>query len=147
MFCFIVSFINKACIVPWLPYPPSCYLVYAVSSISPGHTWNDSRSICQGHGGNLVKLETENETALISSFFKDQIVEANSYWIGKGSFSIKISEHSITTLNNLKALSEEQNHSDYCKNSSSPQLCSVFHSVSTTVSNVWHQILAQLCQY
>ena len=37
-----------------------------------------------------MKLETENETALISSFFKDQIVEADSYWIGKERFSIKI---------------------------------------------------------
>ena len=96
MFCFIVSFINKACIVPWFQYGSSCYLLHTVSSISSGHTWNDSQLICQRHGGNLVKLETENKTALISSFFKDQIVKANSYWIGKERFSIKIFEKYFT---------------------------------------------------
>lgn len=43
-----------------------------------------------------MKLETENKTALISSFFKDQIVKANSYWIGKERFSIKIFEKYFT---------------------------------------------------
>lgn len=43
-----------------------------------------------------MKLETENKTASISSFFKDQTVKAYSYWIGKERFSIKIFEKYFT---------------------------------------------------
>ena len=83
LFRFIVSLVNTTCNSPWFRYNSSCYLLYNVSSVSPGHTWNDSRLICRRYGGDLVKLETENETALISGFFQDPKIKYNHYWIGK----------------------------------------------------------------
>ena len=83
IFRFVVSLVNGACNSPWVPYESNCYLLYNVSSVSPGHTWNDSRLICRRHGGDLVKLDTDNETAFISKFFQDPKVKYNHYWIGK----------------------------------------------------------------
>ena len=83
IFCFAVSLVNAACNSTWVPYESNCYLLYTVSPVSPGHTWNDSRLICRRYDGDLVKLDTDNETAFITSFFQDPKVKYNHYWIGK----------------------------------------------------------------
>lgn len=78
-----MSVINATCQAPWVSYESSCYLLYNVSSVSPGHTWNDSRLICQRYGGDLLKLDANNETAFVNGFFNDTRVKFNHYWIGK----------------------------------------------------------------
>ena len=77
--------------------------------MSPGHTWNDSRLICRRYGGDLVKLETENETALISGFFQNPKIKYNHYWIGKQLFFLKVLQNIfqlITTIENLEGFLE-----------------------------------------
>ena len=78
-----MSIINAACEAPWVSFGSSCYLLYSVSSVSAGHTWNDSRLICQRYGGDLLKLYSNNETTFINGFFNDTRVKFYHYWIGK----------------------------------------------------------------
>lgn len=53
--------------------------MYNVTSLLPGLTWNGSRSVCQIFGGDLLKLDTEEESGFIDSLIQGQ----NIYWIGE----------------------------------------------------------------
>lgn len=60
--------------------------MYNVTSLLPGLTWNGSRSVCQILGGDLLKLDTEEESGFIDSLIQGQ----NIYWIGEYMFLLKI---------------------------------------------------------
>lgn len=112
IFYFIVSVVNAACNSSWIRYESSCYLLYNASSVSPGQTWSDSRLICQRYGGDLLKYDTENESAFISGLFQDQKVKAHRYWIGKKLFLLKIFNHILhlsTSMNTLDDLTKRRN--------------------------------------
>ena len=112
IFYFVVSVVNAACNSSWIRYESSCYLLYNASSVSPGQTWSDSRLRCQRYGGDLLKYDTENESAFISGLFQDPKVKANAYWIGKNLFLLKIFNHIlhlITSMNSLGDLTKRRN--------------------------------------
>ena len=98
--------VNTECNSSWLRYESSCYLLYNASLVTPGQTWNDSRLICQGYGGDLLKYDTENESAFISGLFKDPKVYANRYWIGKEVYLLKV-------LNVLLLIASMKNLGDF----------------------------------
>ena len=81
IFRFVVSLVNGACNSPWVRYESNCYLLYNVSSVSPGHTWNDSRLICRRYGGDLVKLDTEMK--LLLKLLMKQLLLVNFFKIRK----------------------------------------------------------------
>ena len=74
-----MSLINATCRTPWVSFESSCYLLYNISSVLPGHTWNDSRLICQRYGMDLLKIDFNNETAFVNRLFNDTIVKFNHY--------------------------------------------------------------------
>ena len=98
--------VNTECNSSWLRYESSCYLLYNVSLVTPGQTWNDSRLKCQGYGGDLLKYDTENESTFISGLFKDPKVNAKRYWIGKEVYLLKV-------LNVLLLIASMKNLGDF----------------------------------
>ena len=81
--CLLPSIYGK-CASPHISYDDSCYYFHNVTSTFGGHTYNDSRVICQNLGGDLASISDKNESDFITRMFSDKWVKRwQKYWIGK----------------------------------------------------------------
>ncbi|XP_065681618.1 fibroblast growth factor receptor-like isoform X2 [Hydra vulgaris] len=59
-----------------------CYFFSSTDATFVAQNWNDSLSLCQNYGGNLLSISDEAENSFILNFIKNDSLKEKHFWIG-----------------------------------------------------------------